>query len=101
MSQHKSDTINLSQLTFSLQLELGINNNLQKYLDAREVYNDFSSTMSALYLIGILPSDILYQICFLSTLVWLLQRIEVVKKYFLSTFLIVQHILMVWRTEHW
>ena len=42
MSQHKSDTsvtqVNLSQLTFILYLELGINNKLQKYLDARKVF---------------------------------------------------------------
>ena len=42
MCQHKSDTsltkVNLSQLTFSLYLELGINNKLQNYLDAREVF---------------------------------------------------------------
>ena len=49
MSQHKSDTINLSQLTFSLQLELGINNNLQKCLDAREVYNDLSFLVQCLH----------------------------------------------------
>ena len=42
MSQHKSEMnltqVNLSQLTFSLQLELEINNKLEKYLDAREVF---------------------------------------------------------------
>ena len=47
MSQQKFDTglalVNFSQLTFSLWLELGINNMLQKYLDARKVYINDSS----------------------------------------------------------
>ena len=54
MSQYKSDTslnqVNLSQLTFSLKLELGINNKLQKYLDAREVFiNEFSFLLQYLH----------------------------------------------------
>ena len=54
MSQHKSDTsltqVNLCQLTFSLYLELGINNKLQKYLDVCEVFiNDLSFLVQCLY----------------------------------------------------
>ena len=54
MSQHKSDTnltqVNLGQLKFSLQLELEINNKLQKYLDAREVFiNDLSFLVQCLH----------------------------------------------------
>ena len=54
MSQHKSDTslakVNLSQLTFSLYLELGINNKLHKYLDSREVFiNDLSFLVQCLH----------------------------------------------------
>ena len=53
MSQHKSDTsptqVNSSQLTFSLQLEQGINNKLQKYLDARKFFiNDLSFRVQCL-----------------------------------------------------
>ena len=54
MSQHKSDTslakVNLSQLTFSLYLELGINNKLHKYLDSREAFiNDLSFLVQCLH----------------------------------------------------
>ena len=47
MSQQKFDTglalVNFSQLTFSLWLELGIDNMLKKCLDARKVYVHDSS----------------------------------------------------------
>ena len=54
MSQHKSDAnltqVNLSQLTFILLLELGINNKLQKHLDAREVFiNDLPFLVQCLH----------------------------------------------------
>ena len=34
---------------FNLQLELGINNNLQKYLDAHEVFNKLSFLVQCLH----------------------------------------------------
>ena len=54
MSHSKSDTsltqVNLTQLTFSLQLTLGINKKVQKYLDSREVFiNDLSFLVQSLH----------------------------------------------------
>ena len=102
MNQHESKQVhtsltqvNLSQLTFSLYLELKINNKLLKYLDVSEVFINyffFSSTMSALYPIAIASSHILCQICLLSPLEWFFHWIEVVKKYFFNA-------LVVWRIE--
>ena len=56
MGQHRTDTcltqVNLSQLAFSLSLELGINSKLQKYLDAPKVFiNDFSFLVQCLHCI--------------------------------------------------
>ena len=102
MNQHESKQVhtsltqvNLSQLTFSLYLELKINNKLLKYLDVSEVFINyffFSSTMFALYPIAIASSHILCQICLLSPLEWFFHWIEVVKKYFFNA-------LVVWRIE--
>ena len=36
-------------MTFNLQLELGINNKLQKYLDAREVFINLSFLVQCLH----------------------------------------------------
>ena len=74
---------------------------MQKYLmQSFYLWLFFSGTMSALYLTAKVSSQILYWICLLFTLVWFLHWIGVVTKRFFNAFLIIEHILMIWRREY-
>ena len=99
-AQHESETSQRksTKVRYESNSNLRIYNKLQKYL-TRSFYLwiFFSGTMSALYLTAKVSSQILYWVCLLFTLVWFLHLIGVVTKRLFNVFLIIEHILMMWR----
>ena len=98
-AQHESKTSQRksTKVRYESNSNLRINK-LQKYL-TRSFYLwiFFSGTMSALYLTAKVSSQILYWVCLLFTLVWFVHLIGVVTKRLFNVFLIIEHILMMWR----
>ena len=102
-AQHESKTSQRksTKVRYESNSNLRIYNKLQKYLtQSFYLWVFFSGTMCALYLTAMVSTQMLYWMCLLFALVRLLHWIGVVTKRFFNAFLIIEHILMMWRREY-